>query len=237
MLRPALLLSSAVVLALAVPAPGQELIAGYEGDGEGGYGFATLVFEAPKDKPRAFVLRLTGSYLHYGYPEAGGDTEVDSPGGALAVGLRLRGGRTTFTIGPGIEVRQKTSAFASGSEVEETLVGAVLQADLYSMPSPTTALFAFASWNGADDYLWGRAGGKLQVSNRSFAGSASWLVGAQVTAHGNDEVDVVQVGPLVELSLKTGGSFQLHGGWSWRGYPAAPSRSQAYAGLSYYRRF
>lgn len=226
-----------LVAALAAPAPAQELIGGYEGDAEGGYGFGSLVLETARERPRGLVLRLTGSHLRYRYPEAAGDTEVTAPGAALGVGLRLRGAQTTFTVGPGVEVRRKTTGFAAGPRREETLWGAVVSAELYSMPSPTSALFAFGSWNGADDYLWGRAGGKLQVSNRSFAGSSSWLVGAQVTAHGNDEVDVVQVGPLLELSLKDGGSFQLHGGWSRRSYPSAPSRDQGYFGISYYRRF
>ena len=94
------------VLLSAADTFAQEIITGYEGGPSNGYGFVTPVFSFPQSgTPSALVIRPGASFLYYNFQDAGGFTNVTSPGVSFGIGYRVRTPRVTLTVGPGFEVR------------------------------------------------------------------------------------------------------------------------------------
>jgi hypothetical protein len=93
---------------VAVPARGQELVAGWEGDGaRRGYAFLSPAVAVGLDARHAIVVRGAASYLYYDFPEGGGRTAVVSPGASAGLGYRWRGARLSVTLAAGAERRWK----------------------------------------------------------------------------------------------------------------------------------
>jgi hypothetical protein len=216
----------------------QELILGWEGDSLGGNGFVMPVFSMPKAGKNAFVLRGSAGYLYYTIRSGTSQTDVTSPGGSFGLAWRARGKKATFTLGPGFEVRRKTSTPDSGPSTEVTEKGFTVAADVYCVANPLTSLYAILSYADANQYAWGRAGFKRQVTNRRFEKPTAWSVGLEITGQGNDEVHTYQAGAVAGLAfLRRQTSLEVRFGYSQRRYPAAPSDHQLYVGVGLYHNF
>jgi hypothetical protein len=85
---------------------GHEVVAGWEGSAGRGYTFVAPSLTLHRGERLSWILRGSLSYLYYDFPEAGGDTEVRSPGQSLGLAFRYAAPRFTATVGPGYEVRQ-----------------------------------------------------------------------------------------------------------------------------------
>jgi hypothetical protein len=227
-----------VLVGATLRADAQELIIGWEGDSLGGNAFVMPVFSMPKTGKNAFVLRANAGYLYYTIRSGTSETDVTSPGGSLGVAWRARTKRATFTIGPGFEVRRKTSTPDSGDSTEITEKGFTLQGDTYFQPNPLTALYVILTYGDANGYFWGRAGLRRQLTNHNFAKPVAWGVGLELTGHGNDEIHTYQVGVVGGPSfIKQQTSLEARFGYSVRNYPSAASVHTVYFGVGFYRNF
>lgn len=217
---------------------GQELVGGWEGGPSNGYGFVMPVFSIPKQGPNAFVVRPSIGYLYYNFREAGGFTNVTSPGASLGVAYRLRKKKATLTIGPGFEARWEHRVQADGSQININRRGFVGQGDIYYSATAFTAFTLNGSYELSNHYVWSRAGFKHQVTNRSFEGGTALLFGAEVTTQGNRDVHQMQVGPLLELALRPlHGALQFHSGYARLQFADGSQETRPYFGAGIYRVF
>lgn len=229
-----------VVLALVPAAPAgaaSEWIGGWEGSADRGYSFISPVLTLRDTPARALLLRASASYLYYALPEAGGETDVTSPGVALGVAYRKKLRRGSITFGPGYEVRdtQRTRGAFTESEREQ---GFTFQGDIFYQPAPLDTWFAIGSYGQANQYVWSRGGYKRQVTNRTFQGPRALGIGVELTAQGNEDLRALQGGGFLDLSfLRSATSLQFRAGYSDTEYDTGETTSEPYFGIGFYRRF
>jgi hypothetical protein len=233
--------SALTVLLLFVPmeaAMGQEWIAGWEGGPSNGYGFVMPVFSLPNEGTHSFVIRPSGGYLYYNFREAGGFTNVSSPGAAIGVAYRLRTKKATFTIGPGFEIRWEHRDSANGSKINNNLRGATGQGDVYYQATALTSLSLNGSYEESNHYVWSRAGAKRQITNRDFKRSSALSLGAEVTRQGNHDVHQFQAGVLFEVGLTHAhGSLQFRSGYARLEFADGSGETRPYFGVGLYKAF
>jgi cellulose biosynthesis protein BcsS len=217
---------------------GQELIAGWEGDASRGYAFASPVFSVGVGGHQAIVLRTTGSYLYYSFPDSGGTTDVMSPGASATLGYRLRAGGLSTTLGAGYEVRRTLRRPSVGPSFRVNERGFTVQGELFFQATPLTNLNAIGSYGAANRYVWARAGVKRQVTNTHFQGPMAVAVGVEGTAQGNRDAHAYQAGTLIALEfLRAHGSLQLRAGYTRLQYADHAVESKPYFGVGLYRAF
>ncbi len=217
---------------------GQELIGGWEGNTSRGYGFVSPVLSAGVGGPHAILLRGTGSYLYYRFPNIGGSTDVTSPGISGALGYRVRAGRVSAALGAGYEMRWTVRRPAVGSSSRLTEHGFTMQGELFFQATPLTNVNAIVSYGDANRYVWARTGVKRQLTNTHFRGPVAFSVGAEGTAQGNHDARAYQAGALIALDfLRLHGSLQCRGGYTRLQYPDGSAESQPYLGLGLYQAF
>lgn len=215
-----------------------EIIAGWEGNDARGYGFVSPVWTIANSKHFALKPRVALSHLYYALPEAGGETNVISPGASASLGLNFRGQKASLTLAPGYEIRKTTRSLSDGRKLDVDEFGSLFQAELFVQPSPLTTLFAIGSYGVANRYTWARAGLKRQLTNRNFSGRSAFSVGAEVTGQGNFESRARQAGALVELAfLRSHSSLQLHAGYGETVYQDGSTAQEPYYGIGLYRHF
>jgi cellulose biosynthesis protein BcsS len=219
-------------------ARGQELIAGWEGGPSNGYAFVSPVFTVPSSDRNMFLIRPTVSDLYYNFREAGGFTDVTSPGASIQLGYRLQIPRLTFTIGPGFEVRWDHRQLATGQKVNTTQKGATVEGDAFFQANPLTSLNIISSYEGANHYFWTRAGMKRQVTNTDFSRPAALSIGAEVTGQGNHDVHQFEAGGMLELGLpRAHSSLQFRVGYAHLWFVDGSTDSRPYFGVGFYHRF
>jgi Cellulose biosynthesis protein BcsS len=229
-----------IVLAHVLPRAGlgQELIGGWEGDASRGYAFGSPVFSVGLGGHSAFVLRGTGSYLYYRFPDATGSTDVTSPGAGAALGYRVRAGRLSTTLAAGYEVRWTTRRPSVGPLLRVTERGITAQGELFFQATSLTNLNAIVSYGDANHYVWARGGVKRQLTNTRFQGPVALAVGLEGTAQGNHDARAYQGGGLVAFELlRAHASLQTRAGYTWLQYPDGSVESRPYFGVGFYRAF
>ncbi len=233
-----LAMTALAAVTLATGAQAQELVGGWEGDGPDGYAFLSPAWGVDLGGGDSLVFRGAASYLYYTTHDAGGSTDVSSPGGSLGLAFRYRTPRLTLTFGPGYEARQTRRSPATGTSETVQERGFTLQGDAYFQATRLTTLTAIASYGDANRYAWARAGLKRQVTNTSFTEPTALLLGVELTGQGNYEIHTAQAGGLLEVAfLKAHGSLQLRGGFSRSTYRDGSRQQRAYFGLGFYRAF
>jgi Cellulose biosynthesis protein BcsS len=219
-------------------ASAQELIMGWEGGQSNGYGFAMPVFRLPKDGTHSLLIRPSGSYLYYNFPEAGGFTTVSSPGAALGLAYRLHTQRLTFTIGPGIEARWDHRKKADGTQSDKTQLGPTAQGDIYFQSNPLTSFTLLGSYGHANRYVWSRAGFMRQVTNREFKRNSGLQLGAEVTGQGNNDVRQIQAGAVIGMAFsRSHSSLQFRSGYARLQFADNSTEIRPYFGTGLYKSF
>ncbi len=219
-------------------ASGQEFIAGWEGEASRGYAFASPVLSMRLGAHDALVVRGAASYLYYRFPDAGGPTDVTSPGIAGGLAYRVRSARLSATVGSGFELRQTLRRPAAGASSRTTERGLTIQGEVFFQATPLTNLNAIVSYDQANRYLWARSGVKRQLTNTRFTGPTALGLGAEITVQGNNDGQAYQAGAVLALDLlRARGSLQVRGGYARLQYPAGPSESRPYVGVGVYRAF
>jgi hypothetical protein len=217
---------------------GQELIAGWEGDGSRGYAFASPVLSVGLGAHHALVLRGAVSYLYYGFPDSGGSTAVRSPGASAALGYRLRAARLSATLGAGYELRRTLRRPSVGPSSRFSEVGLTFQGEVFVQATPLTNVNAIVSYGDANRYLWARTGVKRQLTNTRFRGPVALAIGAEGTVQGNRDAHAYQAGLLVALEFpRARGSLQFRAGYTRLQYPDQTAESKPYFGVGLYRAF
>jgi hypothetical protein len=221
---------------LASAASAQEVVAGWEGDLDHGYAFASRMLGIRLGAHHGVGVRFAASYLYYQFPDLGGLTEVTSPGIAAGLAYRVRSRRLTATIGPGFEVRRTARRPAAGTHARVTERDVTAQGDVFFQPTPLTSVSALFSYSHAHQYLWSRVAIKRQLTNTRFTRPAALGVGVEMTAHRNENVRAYQAGAVVALELlRARASLQFRAGYTPLRHPADTGESRAYFGVGFYR--
>jgi hypothetical protein len=216
---------------------GHEVVAGWEGSAGRGYTFVAPALTLHRSEQLSWILRGSLSYLYYDFPEAGGVTEVRSPGQSLGLALRYAAPRFTATVGPGYEVRQTRKDLATGGEIDDNEYGITLEGNVFIQATPRTVVSLLASYGEANEYYWARGGVKQQVGG-SGADAIAWHLGAELTSQGNEDVESRQLGGVLEAAfLRAQASLQLRAGYSRQENPDASRESDPYFGVGLYRAF
>lgn len=227
------LLSSAAQCAWADSA----LSAGWEGGSSRGYGFVAPTVSFGKSNAWAWTASASLSYLYYEFADAGGVTRVNSPGEAVAVGLRYTGPRLTLAFGPGYEIRQTTRRVGGGDKVDDDESGFIVNGSAFFQATPRTQLSAILGYGDANEYFWSRIGVKRQLTNFDYSGAVALHGGVELTTQGNADSEANQIGGLVEAALpRSRASLQLRAGVS-RDSSDGNDETHGYLGVGFYRGF
>lgn len=233
-------LSAFVAMLVSAQAAAQvkaEFVTGWEGSSARGYAFATPIFSFTRQGPWAGMVRASASYLYYELPGAGGTVEVRSPGQSVGIGLKYSSPRLSLGFGPGYEVRQKHSRTSTG-EVRERERGLTVQGEMFFQATPRTQFSTLLSYGKANEYFWGRAGLKRQLTNFDSSGPRSLHLGAEVTSQGNDESEADQLGGMFEVAFpRYRASLQIRSGHQRISYADGSTQSGPYFGVGLYRGF
>lgn len=182
--------------------PGPEVMAAFEGNVRSGYAFASVT--SPSFNGRAtLVARLTTSHLYYSFEAAGvpAQTEVQSPGLGLGVGVRWRPKRFSLTALAGYEARY-TMEFAPDSAMESrTDHGVCVSADAYLQADSRLAFGLSGYYGFAQRYVWARALAKRKILPLEGSAVTELALGVDATLHGNELVRGADGGLLAEVSF------------------------------------
>lgn len=215
-----------------------ELSAGWEGASSRGYAFVAPTVSFAASESWSWIARASLSYLYYEFPEAGGVTRVNSPGEAIAVGLRYAGPQLTLSFSPGYEIRQTTRRLAGDGKIDEDENGFTVQGSAFFQATPRTQLSAIASYGDANEYFWGRIGAKRQLTNFDFSRPVALHAGVELTAEGNDDSDAKQLGGMFEFAFpQARASLQFRAGRSDIEYSDGSDESRNSFGVSFYHGF
>jgi hypothetical protein len=188
---------------------------GWEGDARRGSGFAGVerVFEYGTRK--SLVVSASGSLVYYRVFEDGEEIRVSSVGGALDLALTFHLGETIVSTGPGIQLVRERSVLDSGLIFRDWSFGPTVGVDLEA-PMDTSMTFTLAaSYTHPSRYFWARstlfmdtdAGDRTERTGLSF--------GIEVTAQGNGDIRIYQVGPVFDIAHRTGvAALRLRAGFS-----------------------
>ena len=216
----------------------QEIVTGWEGRPSNGYAFASSIFAVPRPNRNMLVIRPTVSYLYYDFRDAGGFTNVTSPGAAVQIGYRLQTPRLTFTMGPGFAVRWDHRKLAGGPTLNSTQLGATVEGDAFFQATSLTNLNIISSYEGANHYFWTRAGIKHQITNVSFERPVGLSVGGELTGQGNHDTHQFEAGGIFEFGLfRTHSSLQFRAGYDHRWFADSSTDARPYFGVGFYHRF
>jgi hypothetical protein len=231
-------LAATAGLVYAPASMGHEVVAGWEGSAERGYAFVAPALTLHQGDPFSWILRGSLSYLYYDFPEAGGDTEVRSPGQSLGFALRYAAPSFTVTVGPGYEVRQTRRKPAAGAESEDNENGSTVEGNVFIQATPRTVVSLLASYGDANEYYWARGGIKQQVGGSAGSDAIAWHLGAELTSQGNEDVDTRQLGGVLEAAFaRAQASLQLRAGYSRQENPDSSRHSDPYFGVGLYHAF
>lgn len=226
---------SALVM-LCGPAPaalaGGELVAGWEGDTERGYGYVSPSWQVGSI-PWSTVT-VSASDLYYTYLAPAGEIRVQSPGVAVGPDLRFRRGVTDWRIGAAVEARDESETSASGT-TRNARIGPLAALDVYHGGDLVIA-FLDASYGGAVHYTWARCG-----ALRTLAPSDAMIVpgvGLELTGQGNADSQSYAAGILAQVAPRgLDAAVQLRLDWSTPSLAARAGRPALHAGVTFYRAF
>lgn len=195
------MIASLALVAFAEP-PRGEVIAGFSGNTDQGYGFATFQPALLRSEDASIVLRGTVSQLYYAFLDQGTLNEVGSPGLSIGPGFTYTPGDVGFGMAVGVGVRRSTRTIdvltATTYDIDALLTG-----DVTWRPQQKASLYGQFSFSAANPYLWARVGAMASAVPllRANTPVAVWL-GFEVTTNGNFESRVLELGPVVEVPIR-----------------------------------
>jgi hypothetical protein len=244
------LLTLIVIMGLSILFPkfvsGQELVTGWEGYGQRGYGMVQPSYGFNLNSPSSvqgvvstpaysILLRGSASYLYYPTSDASGITQVTSPGVSWGGALRLQTRRLTLTFGPSYEVRWTHDKLPSGQITQTLEHGIMGQGDAYFQATPLTNVNGIISYENSNGYLWSRFGVVHQITNPHFTRPHALSIGGEFTAQGNNQIVVYEGGGLFEIAfLREHASVSFRGGYSREQYPDHAVHTAPYLGAGLY---
>ena len=205
------------LVSAVLPTRSQELVLGWEGDSQRGYGFVNPVGVLRDSDTSNVLLVVRGSlnYLYYSVPEDGGTTRVVSPAFSAGAGWRFVWPGFSMTLSSDFEVRRTERTFSGGEPVRVIERGFLIQGNVFCNVAAFTNVHLLASYGAANQYLWTRFGVKQQVTNTSFVDPSALALGIELTAQGNRDVHSYSAGGFMEfMFLDIGASLQLRSGYS-----------------------
>lgn len=224
----------------------QELVTGWEGYGQRGYGMVQPSYGFNLNSPSAvqgvvstpaysILLRGSASYLYYQTSDVSGVTQVRSPGISWGTALRLQTRRLTLTFGPSYEVRWTQDKLPSGQITHTLEHGIMGQGDAYFQATPLTNVNGIVSYEDSNGYVWSRFGVVHQVTNPHFTTPHALSIGGEFTAQGNNQIVVYEGGGLFEIAfLHEHASLSFRGGYSREQYPDHTVQTAPYLGVGLY---
>jgi len=227
-------ITTALSVAAAEQASGQDIVTGWEGDTTHGYAFVAPTAAFDLSPSQSLLVRGSASYLYYA-SRLGGPTDVKAPGGAAVLGYRVTTPRVTGAVVAGFEARRifRTTSVASPANWER---GVSLSGELFVNPSRLTRLSALGNYGHAARYSWMRTSIQRQLSNQDFSGPRAVSLGAEFTAQGNRDVRGHQIGGVLEISwMAARSSLQIRGGYSQSQYSRGGHERTGYFGVGLYR--
>jgi cellulose biosynthesis protein BcsS len=231
---------ASVLLGMALPcavAHAQEVAAGWEGDDQRGYAFASPSTGIMIGQSQALVLRLSGSYLYYGYPEDAGRVTVQSPGVGGAVGYRVQSRSISATMVAGFELRNnmRTARGITSSSLQQ---GPYAAAEIFASAGALNRISTIANYGRVDRYLWARSSFSRQLTNRRFEKSRAIGAGVDITVAGNRDLQTQQLGGVLVWDwFRVKGSLQLRAGYSRSLSAGSSVDHRPYIGFGIYHHF
>lgn len=207
-----MLIAALVGVASAEP-PRGEVVTGFSGNFDQGYGFVTFQPALLRSEDASFVLRASVSQLYYTFLDGPSVNEVGSPGVSVGPGFVYTPGNFSLGLGVGLGLRRSTRQ-VEGSLADRTVeLDASLTGDVQWRPQQKAAIYGLFSFTAANPYLWARVGATMSVIPflRTNAPVALW-VGGEATSNGNFESRQLELGPVIEVPVR-----DLHMVFSARG--------------------
>jgi hypothetical protein len=196
------MIATLALAAFAEP-PRGEVIAGWSGNTDQGYGFVTYQPALLRSEDASVLLRATVSQLYYTFPDALGLNEVGSPGVSVGPGFVYTPGDFTLGVACGFGVRRSTRKVEL--VLDETTLGidALLTGDVSFRPQQKAALYSSFSFSAANAYLWARVGAMASIVPflRANPPVAMWA-GFEVTSNGNFESRLLELNPVIEVPIR-----------------------------------
>ena len=199
----------------AVPAAGQEWVAGIEATSDTSH---TWVTHYTRSGP--ITLWQTVSYLRYVVREGDGVTQIESPGLSTGATYHWTAGTRTASLGAGYEMRWTDRRSPSGESTTETQRGPIAEGELVQRFGQRTSARLAGRWSGANQWRATSLEVRRQISR-------ALRVGPQIIWQGTEEIDVLSAGALVETPLGES-ALQLRAGMARIRHPNGPDSTQPY---------
>jgi hypothetical protein len=198
--------------------PRGEVVLGWAGNADHGYGFATVqkALVRGDDAHSSLVLRGTVSQLYYTWTDNGLTHRVDSPG--VAIGPAVGYSTTHLSVGAGIgfEARRDGLRIEGGDPDYTVEPDASLSGNIGLRPGSGTAIYSYATFSAVNQNLWARAGAIQQIVPLLARGTkASLWLGPEATVLGGRETRLYELTGVAEVPVrKLHATFSLRGGVS-----------------------
>lgn len=187
--RPVRLRLVLLITLAAAPAAAQDWVAGIEATSGASYTYVTHYTRAGD-----VTLWQTVSYLRYRINEAGGQTEINSPGISTGAMYRWNLRNTSAGFGAGYEMRWTERRAPNGIATTERQQGPIVEGDIAQRFAARTSGRIAGRWSGANE--WRAVSAELrQEITRSLR------VGPQIILQGNEDISVLSAGGFVEIPL------------------------------------
>ena len=205
-----------VIVALtAAPALAQDWVAGVEATTDTSYTYVTHY-----SRSGSILIWQTVSYLRYSTRDGGSDTQVHSPGISTGAMYRWSRGSTSGGFGAGYEMRWTERRPTGAPPVSQREQGPIVEADLTQRLAARTSGRVAARWSSAN--VWRAASAELRYEIRP-----TLRVGPQVVYQGNDDVEVLSAGGVVEIP-RGPSALQFRGGVARVNQRDGTTRTQPY---------
>lgn len=184
---------------MALPVAAQDWVAGIEATSDTSYTYVTHY-----SRSGSILIWQTVSYLRYSVREGVSETQVHSPGISSGALYRWTRRTTSGGLGAGYEMRWTERRPGGAPAISEREQGPIVEGDISQRLATRTSGRLAARWSAAND--WRAASAELRHEIRP-----SLRAGPQVVYQGNDEVEVVSAGALVEIP-RGSSALQFRGG-------------------------
>jgi hypothetical protein len=194
--------------------PRGEVILGWAGNLDRGYGFVEGLPSLGRSEDASVVLALSASELYYQYFDGFRNVNVTSPGASIGLGFEYAPDTVSFSLATSFEARRTVRTAEDLEPEEEIQLTAALASNVYWRAGRRTSLYANATFTGANAWFWSRIGGIHQVipTYRRDTATSLWL-GLEASASGNPDTKILDLGAVAELPVRAWHtSFDVRGG-------------------------
>lgn len=197
--------------ALANP-PRTEVFGGWSGSASQNYAYATVQPALVRSEDASFVMRATVHRVHYTYSEGGVPVRVDATGTSVGPGFVYTPGKVSIAMAVGLHAQHATSLI-DGAPDRGFRFDASLEGNALWHPWPQAAMYGVFNFNAANPYLWARSGVTHAVVPLRPDAPVSLRLGVEATNSGTFESRVLELGPVVEVPVRSlGAVFSARGG-------------------------